>query len=101
MFYRPILTVCILGFISVASSPADTVRNPKKAASKQEKALVEVCQEVCEAYFMKIEAGKEISNEPYGVWSRRWRDAELALYDKPAAQVASYKNHMERMKAWE
>jgi hypothetical protein len=49
----------------------------------------------------EVDTGLRGHVEELAKWSRRWLQAELALSEKKADQVAAYQAHLDRMKAAE
>jgi hypothetical protein len=95
---RTVVPVLLLGFLLAGRAEArDVGKAAPKVPSAQEKALVEVCREICKAIDLEIKAGRAIPDENYCIWSARCLEAERAVSQKPADVIEACKAHLQRM----
>jgi hypothetical protein len=96
-----VTTGMILGSATEVRAVGKGARAPKKAPTDLEKALVEVAREGYTQCLQEVQVGKSAPKEEMFRWSHRWLDAQRALSDKKADQVAAYQGHRDRMKEME
>lgn len=92
------LSGLILGLVLSSWLWAAQEQPPPKVSAELAKAKVEAAKRTYDYSVRDNKEGRFLSVEMVYRWSRRWLEAEREYNNKPAARVAAYRDHLERMR---